>query len=477
MADSDSGTHVTDISERLQDDFELRKEAMLQTVTEIGRNLSNETISQRNSIEISGEDISWKRSNSTPSGHQRRNSTGSTPRLIRHVSSRTTSPAPITQSRVSSPSRFSVTRAPGSAFHVPIQTPSPGRHVPHRVTSPPRLAPSHSVSPTRHLTNRLSNPARHPVTRGPSPAQLPSSRVNSPASRVPRRRAANAGRAVGRETTPRNNLVIANVHTTPRRYRKANGVVNSARHSAPNRVRQTAAQTSVSYGGALSEGDGAGFLRSLDSIPTHSGSRSAYDFVDASKRKPSKRQANATHVDITDIDLSALEEQEVVIDQVDDKPWLPTGIYAVFLLTLWTAVLRLSDGVEANGPVACSAGEETRLWICAASFSLAQGLAEAFWQRKNMFKVLFSMLCLFAYFIISHVQPLSCRFGEDRVTEISKWQSAMNFFVSALLVVGIYKHILETIQNQRIMKEKTIQKRQWEDTEDSEFEGLPEGII
>ena len=87
------------------------------------------------------------------------------------------------------------------------------------------------------------------------------------------------------------------------------------------------------------------------------------------------------------------------------------------------------------------------------------------------------MLCLFAYFVILHVQPLSCRFGEDRVTDISKWQSAINFFVSALLGLGIYKHILETIQNQRIIKEKRIQKGQWEEAEDSEFEGLPEGII
>lgn len=450
---------------------------MLQTVTEIGRNLSNETISQRNSIEISGEDISWNRSNPIPSGQQRRNSTGSTPRFIRHVSSRVTSPAPIAQSRVSSPSRLSVALVSGSAFHVPIQAPSPGRHVPHRVASPLRLAPSRSVSPTRTQTSRLSTPVRHPATRGLSSAQLPSSRGNSPAGRVPRRRAANAGRAIGRETTPRDNLIIANVHATPRRHRKANGVVNSAQHSVPNRAQQIAAQTSASYGGALSEGDGPGFLRSLDSIPTHSGSRSAYDFVDASKRKPSKRKRNARQFDIKDIDLSALEEQEVLNDQVDDKPWLPTGIYAVFLITLWTAVLKLSDGVETNGPVTCSAGEETRLWICAASFSLAQGLAEAFWQRKNMLKVLFSMLCLFAYFVILHVQPLSCRFGEDRVTDISKWQSAINFFVSALLGLGIYKHILETIQNQRIFKEKRIQKGQWEEAEDSEFEGLPEGII
>lgn len=451
--------------------------AMLEPVTEIGNNLSNDIISRTNSIEISGEDISWNRSNSIPTGQQRRNSTGSTPRLIRHVPSRATSPTPITQSRVSSPSRYTVTRAPGSAFHVPIQVPSPARHVPHRGTSPARLEPSRSVSPNRHLTNRLSTPVRHLATRGSSPAQFPSSRGNSPAGRVPRRRTTSTGRGVSRETTPRNHLTIANVHATPRRYRKLNGNATPARYSAPNRARQTAAQKSVSYGGALSEGDGAGFLRTLDSIPTHSGSRSAYDFLEANRRNVTKPKPSSRQVDTIDIDLDATEEQEELKDQVDDKPWLPTGIYAVFLITLWTAVLRLVDSVEANGPVACTAGEETRLWICAASFSLVQGLAEAFWQRKNMLKVLFSMLCLFGYFIISHIQPLSCRLGVDKVTEISKWQSALNFFAGALLGVGIYKHILETMQERKIMKEKRKQKRQWEEADDSEFEGLPECIL
>ena len=104
-----------------------------------------------------------------------------------------------------------------------------------------------------------------------------------------------------------------------------------------------------------------------------------------------------------------------------------------------------------------------------------QGLAEAFWQRKNLLKVLFSMTCLFGYFIISHVQPLSCRIGADKVTEISKWQSAMNFFVSAMLGIRIYQHIQELMleKRSRTARRKRSQVRE----EPDEFEGLPEGVL
>ena len=457
---------------------------MLEPVTETGNSLSSDITPQTSSIEINGEDISWNKSNSMTIGQQRRNSTGNTPRLIRHTPSRATSPTPVThhvtQSRASSPSRYMITRAPASAFHVPNQAPSPAHHVPHRGTSPARFVPSRSASPTRHLSSHASStPIRHLAARGLSPAQFPTSRGNSPAGRVSRRRSTPTGRATGRVTTPRNHLITANVHTTPRRYRKLNGNVTPARRPAQNRARHAAAQKSVSYEGTLSaEGDGAGFMRTLDSIPAHSGSSSAYDFLESNRRNIVKPKPRSRNISVTDIDLDVTEEQEELEDQGDDKPWLPTGIYAVFLITLWTAVLRLVDSVEGNGPMACSEGEETRLWICAASFSLVQGLAEAFWQRKNLLKVVFSMCCLFGYFIISHIQPLSCRLGVDKVTEISKWQSAVNFFVSALLGIMIYRHILELMQERKITKEKRKQRRQCEEGDDhDEFEGLPEYIL
>lgn len=451
---------------------------MLEPLTETGNSLSSDIISQTTSFDISGEDTSRNRQNSNAIGQQRRNSTGSTPRLIRHAPNRVTSPTPTTQSRASSPTRYTITHAPASAFHVPNQAPSPAHHVPHRGSSPTQFVASRSVSPTRHLNNRVSTPVRHLAVRGSSPAHFSASRGNSPAGRVSRRKPIPTGRATGHVITPRDHLTTANVHAAPKRYKKLNGNITTARHPAQNsRARRAAAQKTVSYGDSLSEGDGAGFLRTLDSIPAHSGSRNAYDFMEANRRNIVKPKLKLRQLDMTEIDLDVSEEQEELEDQTDEKPWLPTGIYAAFLITLWTAVLRLVDSVEGNGPMSCSEGEETRLWICAASFSLVQGLAEAFWQRKNLLKVIFSMSCLFGYFIISHIQPLSCRLGKDKVTEISKWQSAMNFFISALLGVRIYRHILESMQEQKITKQRKKLRRQSEESDDEDFEGLPEVIL
>lgn len=44
----------------------------------------------------------------------------------------------------------------------------------------------------------------------------------------------------------------------------------------------------VSYGDLLSEGDGVGFLRILDSILVYLGLRSVYDFVEVSRSIISK---------------------------------------------------------------------------------------------------------------------------------------------------------------------------------------------
>lgn len=452
---------------------------MLEPLTETGNSLSSGIVTETTSYDISGDDISRNQPNANSTGQQRRNSTGSTPRLIRHMPSRVTSPIPTTQSRTSSPTRYTITRTPASAFHVPNKAPSPARHFPNRGTSPAQFVANRSLSPSRHLNSRVSTPVRHPAARGTSPAHFPPSKGNSPMGRVSRRKPIPTGRDTGHAITPRDHLTTANVHTAPRRYRKTNGDITTARHSAQNsRARRTAAEKTVSYGDSLSEGDGAGFLRALDSIPPHSGTRSAYDFVEANRHNVAKPKPKLRQLDLTEIALNLTEEQQEIEDQIDDKSWVPTGIYSVFLITLWTAVMRLVDSVEGNGPMTCSEGEETRLWICAASFSLAQGLAEAFWQKKNLLKVIFSMSCLFGYFIISHIQPLSCRLGEDKVTEISKWQSAMNFFVSALLGVRIYRHILESMQEQKITKDTKKRRRQSEESDDEEeFEGLPEVIL
>lgn len=449
--------------------MKLRSLGILQPLVVTGNSLSN-NIPQMTSAEISEDDNAWNQSSSLSVGHQRRNSTGGTPRLIRHAPGRATSPTPTTQSRASSPARRAITRAPGSAVHAPNQVRSPARHMPHRDTSPARFESSRSASP-------VSAPVQHLTVRGSSPAQFPASRGNSPAGLVSHRKPNPTERAAGHVITPRNHLTTANVHATPRRHKKLNGNITTARRPAQNRTRRATVPKMVSYGDSLSEGDGAGFLRTLDSIPAHSGSRSAYDFAEASRRTTGKPKPKLRQLDFTEIDLDVTEDLEESDNQADEKSWLPTGIYAVFLVTLWTAVLRLIDSVEGNGPMACSEGEETRLWICAASFSLVQGLAEAFWQRKNLLKVIFSMSCLFGYFIISHVQPLSCRLGEDKVTEISKWQSAINFFVSALLGVRIYRHTLESTQERKIARERKKRRRQSEDSDDEDFEGLPEAVL
>ena len=432
---------------------------MLHQVKERGHNLSNDVIAQTTTVEIHGENSSWNKPNSVDMDQlQRRNSTGSTPRLIRHVTtSCATSPTHVTPNRASSPSR---------AFHVPSQATSQACHA----RSPPRLAPSRSVSPapSRRLPSRSSTPVRQLS----SPAQFTATRGNAPTGRVSRRRSIPSGRIPNHNTA----LVAANLHNSPRRYRKVNGNICPSRHiAAARRARHLETPKSINYGGTLNDGDGAGFLRTIDSIPTHSGARNAYDFVEANRRNIKRPKPSSIQADVLDIELDVNDEEESEDKAVDDKPWLPTGIYAMFLITLWTAVVRLVDSVEENGPAACTEGEETRLWICAASFSVVQGLAEAFWQRKNLLKVIFSMSCLFGYFLISHIQPLSCRIGEDKVNEISKWQSAMNFFVGALLGIRIYRHILESMQEKKSKLERRNRKNDRE--EPDEFEGLPEGVL
>lgn len=427
--------------------------AMLQKLTRTGHNLSSGIIAETTLGEIHGERGPWNKTSAGIMGQlQRRNSTGSAPRLIRHVTaSSDLSPNHHTSSRASSPSR---------AFYVPSQTTSQ----PCQVPSSARFIPSCSGSPAP--SQRLPSRTATPVRQLSSPAQFSATRGNASAARESRRRSIPIVRVPNHTRA----VVAAKVHNSPRRHRKSNGKSGRSRHlAATNRARHLAGQRTVNYGGALSDGDGEGFLRSIDSIPAHSGSRSAYDFVQANKRNIQNPQG-----DIFEKEVS--EEDETESETVADKPWIPTGTYAVMLITLWTAVVRLTDSVEENGPATCSEGEETRLWICAASFSLMQGLAEALWQRKNLLKVLFSMSCLFGYFIILHIQPLSCRIGEDKVTELSKWQSAMNFFVSTLLGINIYRHISESMHKRKDKNERQARAKEQEDAYD-EFEGLPEGVL
>lgn len=384
---------------------------------------------------------------------QRRNSTGNTPRLLRRIRSRTTSPIPTTHSRSSSPSRV---------FQVQNQSKSQLR----QMQSPTRLVLSSSVSPapSRRLPSRVSTPVRQVF----SPTLLRTARGNVAQRRSSQRRSMSSGRVPNHTT--------AMVHNSPRRQRKVNGNVARPRHVADahtNRIKRQDVQGTVNYGRSLSDGDGAGFLRSIESIPAHSGSRNAYDFANANKRHT---DVKIRQIDLLDIENHGNVSEETERERDDSKSWIPTGIYAVMLITLWTAVVRLIDSVEGNGPVICGAGEEVRLWICAASFSLMQGLAEALCQRKNLLKVLFSMTCLFGYFVIAHIQPLSCRVGRNKVTELIKWQCALNFFVSAFLGIRIYRHILETMLERRKTKQRRKGKRDQEDSDD-EFEGLPEGVL
>ena len=407
--------------------------ALLQQVMETSYNKSS------NTVDIYGRDKSWHgKSDVVEDQLQRRNSTGSTPRLIRHVKSRATSPANIPPSRSSSPSR---------ALHVQSHA--------RRAHSPSCLVSSRSVSPTQ--SQRVSSRLSAPVGKLSTPVSLRTIRTNAPQRHGSRRQSipSNSGRAPSKTK--------ALVHNSPRRYKKANVNLSRPRRiTAANKTKRQKTQGAFNYGGSLSDGDGAGFLRSIESIPAHSGSRSAYDFANANQ----SRNVKTPQIDFLDIE----------IDVNDHKPWIPTGIYAVMLITLWTAVVRLIDAVEGNGPEICGQNEEIRLWICAVSFSLMQGLAEALWQRKDLLKVLFSAFSLFGYFMIAHIQPLSCRVGHDKVTELSKWQCAVNFFVCAFLGIRTYGYILESMRERKRRKEIKQIKRYQGDSDD-EFKGLPEGVL
>ena len=379
-------------------------------------------------------------------GHAQRRAVSS----IRHVPSRATSSVSY---RINRDASYAPSRA-----SLPVRSVSSGQ-----------FTRSRSVSPSRGLPSRdAASVARHPSGFAASPPQFAPGRAHSSRARLPRRRSLSTRRFPNRAGAAKQGQMISpHAHDTPRRYRNLNDKVYSeGKIVVPPKRQRIIPQKSVTYGGSLSGGDDGQFLGSLGGIRLNSGSRTAYDFVDSNK-------LNMLQANITEGGLEASDQQGRHVAG-DKKPWLPTGIYAVFLITLWTAVLKLVNSVEDNGPSVCTQGEETRLWICAGSFVLALGLAEAFWERKNLLKVLFSMCCLFGYFIILHTEPLSCRLGEGKVTEISKWQSAINFFTSALLGICIYQHTLEALQGRKRSREEEKIRRRREQTD---FEELPEFIL
>ena len=153
------------------------------------------------------------------------------------------------------------------------------------------------------------------------------------------------------------------------------------------------------------------------------------------------------------------EQEEDDRDEFDDSPWMPSGLYAALVITCWSATLKLIDAIEENGPAVCSRSEEVRLWICAGALTAIQGIAEAILKRKKLIKILFSMVCVLAYMTITHTQPLSCRLGESRVSEVSKWQSAIFFFVTAILVAVAYHDLKSNSKRRRKIASPRMQGR------------------
>ncbi|KAK3752708.1 hypothetical protein QZH41_006618 [Actinostola sp. cb2023] len=196
----------------------------------------------------------------------------------------------------------------------------------------------------------------------------------------------------------------------------------------------------------------------------HENDRTAYEFMEASRQQGRKDRSVA----IRDMEIDE-RDSEADDNDMDDVPWAPTGIFAVFVITLWTAVLKLIDSIDNNGPVVCSEGEEVRLWICSGCLSLIFFLAEIVWKGKNFTKALFGAVLVFAYMMLGHTEPLTCRLGQAKLNEINKWQAAMNFFFGALLGTKVYQEIAEAIRLKRKSKgKKQRRKRKADDSSDED---------
>lgn len=266
-------------------------------------------------------------------------------------------------------------------------------------------------------------------------------------------------------------MTIAHVHSAPRVYRKVNGDLAAVTKRQARRQRSLPPRWSQSRNMGSSRGiDNLSFNRSFDSFHGNSngGPRTAYDFMEAEINSKPKRAA------LIDVDMNDRREwRDNGEEDDDDTSWAPSGIFAVFIVTLWTAVLKLIDSIDENGPVKCSEGEEVRLWICAGCLSLVFGLAEITWKRKSLVKALFGTILVFTYMMLGHAEPLTCRLGEAKLPEIGKWQAAMNFFFAALLGTRVYQEIADSIRQKKKKRKAKKQRREngmqqdWSDEEQS----------
>lgn len=259
-------------------------------------------------------------------------------------------------------------------------------------------------------------------------------------------------------------VTAMNVHNAPRVYRKLNGDIQ-ALDKRPRRQRSLPPKWNQNgYIIPTTRIDNISMNRSLDSFQGHGNSRTAYEFMDASRRQ----QRNDRRVVIEDIEIKESDNHNSDDDAMDDAPWAPTGIFAVFIITLWTAVLKLVDSIDDNGPVVCSEGEEVRLWICSGCLSLVFFLAEIVWKEKNFSKALFGAVLVFSYMMLGHAEPLTCRLGEGKLNEINKWQAAMNFFFAAVLGAQVYLEIAQAIRQKRKFKEKKQKRKRKEEGDSSD---------
>lgn len=259
-------------------------------------------------------------------------------------------------------------------------------------------------------------------------------------------------------------VTAMNVHNVPRVYRKLNGDLQPLENRAPRRQRSLPPSWNQNGYVIPTRMDNIPMNRSLDSFQAHGSNRTAYEFMDASRRK----QKNDRRVVIGDLEIDDSDERNSEDTDMDDASWAPTGIFAVFIITLWTAVLKLIDSIDDNGPVVCSEGEEVRLWICSGCLSLVFFLAEIIWKNKNFTKALFGAVLIFSYMMLGHAEPLTCRLGEKKLNEINKWQAAMNFFFAAVLGTKVYQEIAQAIRQKRKKGKKQKRKRNDDDSSDDD---------
>ena len=111
----------------------------------------------------------------------------------------------------------------------------------------------------------------------------------------------------------------------------------------------------------------------------------------------------------------------------------PTWIFYVFTLILWTSIVRFIDGIENNGPNICTASELNRLWSCLGCLVFVVFLAEAYWKGKGVFQSLFSIVILFVFLLVSHLEPLSCYSNNRQV--LSYIQAGLNLLFACCIFV------------------------------------------